>query len=178
MKALTLRDHGVKEADVLRAVKNYWALRGWRVYRMTAGGMTNPAGRYIPVGEDGVPDLCCYYYLDNEGKALVVWCEVKSPDDRRKCRCRPFSDKPCNVCRQEQWARVEEQRGGFVIKVDDLVWLDQFYTEQFGWLHGPDAPRRGQSVLAFDSSVGNPESGYDVPGRSVTRTSPGESGDV
>lgn len=148
LSGVTLRMHAIKEADVLKGTKHFLALRGWRVYRMTAGGMTNPAGRYVPVGEDGVPDLCCYYYLDTEGKALVLWVEVKSPGDRRKCRCRPFSDKPCNVCRQELWAKQEELRGGLVIKVDDLRWLEQWYGEQFGWLHGPDGPRKGQMSLA------------------------------
>lgn len=147
MKPLTLRDHGLKEADVLKQSKGFLVAHGWRVIRMDVGGYTRPMGGYQPFGEPGTPDLLCIYYLDNEGRALVLWVEVKSPGDRRKCRCRPFSDKPCNVCRQEQWAKAEEQRGGFVIKVDDLRWLEQFYNEQFGWLHGPDGPRRGQLSL-------------------------------
>jgi hypothetical protein len=148
MKTVTLRDHGLKEADVLRQVKRFWELHGWRVYRMDVGGYTRPMGGYQPFGEPGAPDLLCIYYLDSDAaKALLVWCEVKAPGDRRKCRCQPFSSKPCNTCRQEAWAKAEEQRGGFVIKVDDLVWLDQFYTEQFGWLHGPEGPRKGQLSL-------------------------------
>lgn len=149
LAAVTLRQHAIKEADVLKQVKTFFGLRGWRVYRMTAGGMTNPAGRYIPVGEDGVPDLECIYYIDGDrASALVLWVECKAPGDRRKCRCRPYTEKLCNVCAQERWAKTEEQRGGFVIKVDDLRWLEGWYAEQFGWLHGPDGPRKGQLALA------------------------------
>ena len=150
MKAVTLRQSAVSEAEVLRSVKHFWALRGWRVYRMDAGGYNTPQAGYRPFGEPGVPDLLCIYYLDSDAaKGLLVWCEVKAPGDRRKCRCRPFTDRLCQVCRQEQWAKLEEARGAFVIRVDDLKWLEQFYNEQFGWLHGPDGPRRGQTVLEF-----------------------------
>lgn len=144
--SVTLKQYAIKEADVLRSVKQFFNLRGWRVYRMTAGGMTNPAGRYIPVGEDGVPDILCLYYLPS-GRAFVLWCEVKSPHDRRKCRCRPLSDKLCNTCRQDQWQKLEEQRGGMVIRVSDLRELERWYGENYGHLHGPDGPRRGQMNL-------------------------------
>ena len=143
---LTLRAHAVKEADVLKAVKRFFVLKGWRVVRMDVGGYTTPQAGYRPHGEPGCPDLLVIYYLPDD-RALVLWVEVKSPGDRRKCRCRPFSDKPCNTCRQEQWAKTEELRGGMVIRVDDLRWLEEFYGEKYGWLHGPNAPRKGQMNL-------------------------------
>jgi len=149
--AVTLKDHAIKEADVLRQVKHFFSFRGWRVLRMDVGGYTRPVAGYQPFGEPGCPDLLCIFYLDAEGKALLLWVEVKSPGDRRKCRCRPFTDKPCQVCRQELWAKLEEQRGGLVIRVDDLRWLEQWYGEQFGWLHGPEGPRKGQQTLQLPS---------------------------
>jgi hypothetical protein len=143
---LTLRAHAVKEANVLKQVKEFFKLHGWRVYRMDVGAYNRGPAAGYSFGEPGCPDLLCIYYLPDD-RALILWVEVKSPGDRRKCRCRPFSDKPCNVCRQEQWAKTEELRGGMVIRVDDLRWLEEFYGEKYGWLHGPHGPRKGQTAL-------------------------------
>ena len=138
----------LRESEVTDQIVSFMRWRGWRAIRMRIGGMTTPQGRYVPFGEQGMPDWMFVYYLEPPA-ALVLWVEMKSPQDRRKCppwcRNRSFkSSKLCSPCGQAMWAAEEERRGALVIEVDNFEEFEAWYSEKFRWLHDPaTAPKRG-----------------------------------
>ena len=139
----------VLEKDVVAAVRRYLELRGWRPVRMQVMGAQNlSTGRYVPAGEPGMPDHQFLNYLGG-GKAFVLWIEFKSPNDKRRCTCRPFDKKLCGKCRQQQWRKREEERGALVWQISDLREFEQDYDRHFGWLHTGDGPKAGQTFMQF-----------------------------
>ena len=148
VRADLMKSPPLSEADVLKQVKDWVERRGWRWYRMDAGGYTTPQAGYRPHGEPGVPDLCCFYYLGG-GKSIVLWIEIKSPKDKGRCTCRPFNRKLCRSCGQKQWRKVEEARGALVWQVNDLRVFEESYGKTFGWLHGEHGPKPGQTLMQF-----------------------------
>jgi hypothetical protein len=64
----------LKEADVIRAVKQWLSLHKIRHFRMNSGKLKNPSGRPVSFGETGMADL---YALT---KGVAIWIECKRPD--------------------------------------------------------------------------------------------------
>lgn len=148
----------LSERDVTKQIKGFLEWKGWRPLRMATGGFTRPQGGYQPFGEQGQPDWLFVYYLQPP-EALVLWVEMKSPGDRRKCPtwCRNrnvLAKKLCSPCGQAQWRAEEERRGGTVVQTASFDEFSRFYHEQFAYLHGPNAPRKGTVLdLPFGGEV-------------------------
>lgn len=139
----------LSERDVTRQIRDFMKYRGWRPIRMQSATFSGPTGGVVAVGEQGMPDYQYLYYL-GDSEALVLWIELKSPDDKRTCRCRPDRARLCTVCAQKQWRERETERGGVVIQVSNLRTFEDWYAKSFGWLHGPEGPRRGvQTAIPF-----------------------------
>lgn len=138
------------EREVTKQIRDYLKYRGWRALRMQSASFSGPTGGVVSVGEPGIPDYLYLYYL-GDSEALVLWIELKSPNDRRTCRCRPDSKRLCTVCAQSAWKTKEQERGAVVLQVSDLREFEAWYSKNFGWLHGPDGPRRGSQMGIFTS---------------------------
>jgi hypothetical protein len=115
------------ERDVTKQVKDYLRLRGWRIFR-------HQVAMFAGAGERGMPDLSAVRYL-GDGKALVIWLELKAPSDRRKCRCQPGKRNPCTVCAQKKWHQEETARGALIRIVRDLDEFVGWYEQAYAWLH-------------------------------------------
>lgn len=134
------------EKHVSKQVVDFLRAHGWRAVRtqfaFAPGSFTT--------GEPGMPDWCFIRYMPvdfHPSRALVMWVEVKGPNDQRKCRCGPGERKPCKVCRQHQWQDRERARGAVVVVVSDLDWFIAEYEKAFGFLHR-DEPRAEQDRRA------------------------------
>lgn len=127
----------LSESDVTKQIKGYLEARGWRIKR---NQRTVVPGQF-QAGEPGEPDLLAIRYLEN-GVALVLWIELKSPTDKRKCRCAQRKRGLCTPCAQEDWRTREIQRGGIVWRVDNLQKFADRYSATFGWV---DAKENGRA---------------------------------
>jgi len=119
------------EKAVVRQIRDYMEYRGWRYFR--TGVVAGPG---YSIGEPGCADSQFIYYdTDKTERAtcLLIWCEFKSPDDKRKCNC--AIGKICKVCRQRQWQERERQRGAVVIQTDSFVEFATWYERHYGYLH-------------------------------------------
>ena len=134
----------LSESDITAQVKGFLEARNWRAIRMQRAVVPGA----FQSGEPGIPDFLFVRYLDN-GVALALWLEFKSPRDRRKCRCLEIrgTRKRCTVCDQHNWQQREKARGARVWRVDDLDRFSAQYEQAYGWLHKGDSAR-GQMELA------------------------------
>lgn len=121
----------ILERDVAKQVKDFLEQhRGWRAVRSQFAFVPGA----FQTGQPGMPDWLFLRYGDN-GTAHVLWIEVKGPNDKRRCQCRPGDRKVCKVCRQAAWAERERKLGARVWVVSDF---DQFavdYEREYGHLH-------------------------------------------
>ena len=136
------------EKDVSEQVKSFLEARGWRGVR-TQFAFTPGA---FSTGEPGMPDWCYVRYMpvkEVPARALVLWVEVKGPNDQRTCRCRAADKKKCKVCRQKAWHERERALGAALVVVDDIDWFEADYNKAFGFLHRdcPVAPAHRQEDL-------------------------------
>lgn len=139
------------EKDVAKQVRDFMAARGWRAVRTQFAATPG----MFSTGEPGMPDYCFIRYMPATAvpaRSLVVWCEVKSPNDKRGCRCRPGDKKPCKVCRQKRWHERERALGAVVIVVDDIEWFECDYNKAFGFLHR-DEPAAAQNARARQETL-------------------------
>lgn len=135
------------EKDVVKQVRDFLEVRGWRAFRTQ---FAYAPGAFA-TGEPGCPDYVFLRYMpvkEVPARALVLWVEVKGPNDQRTCRCRAGDKKPCKVCRQQHWHKRERALGAVVIVVDDIEWFAGDYDKAFGFLHR-DQPivRQGELPL-------------------------------
>ena len=122
------------EVDVTAQVKDFFALRGWRAIRHQRFVVPG-AGQS---GEPGQPDFCFIKYLQGKdgafnGVSLVLWVELKKPNAKTQCRCRPEKRSKCTACAQQDWAERETKRGGIVLRVSSVKDLEGWYVPRFGW---------------------------------------------
>jgi hypothetical protein len=107
---------------------------GWRAIRHQRTAVPGS----FSTGEPGIPDSQYVRYFDKPmGAALIVWIEVKGPNDKRKCRC-AGDGRVCGYCQQLRWHARERARGAVVWVVDDFDQLCVIYEKVFGWLHRGD----------------------------------------
>jgi len=132
----------ILERQVTKQIVDYMLHRGWRPVRL------HPivAPGTFSAGEPGQPDYLFLRYLDG-GACLALWVEFKSPNDKRRCNCRP-DGKRCPVCRQKAWHDRERQRGAAVWVVADLQAFLGEYERLYGWLHSGEAGRGQLDLLA------------------------------
>ena len=142
----------LSESDVVRQIRDFLQHRQWRMVRMQR---TVVPGQFQS-GEPGMADAVFLRYVPTAlpGSALILWCEFKSPNDRRKCRCAQIQGtrKQCGVCLQKRWRERERSRGALVWTVNDFIWFEQEYSRTFGWLHAPGTGV-GQLDLLASSGV-------------------------
>jgi hypothetical protein len=67
----------VKEADVLRAVDQWFALRRIPHWRVNSGGLKNNYGRLVRFGAKGMAD---FYAIGPAPEGKSIWIECKRPD--------------------------------------------------------------------------------------------------
>lgn len=133
----------LSESAVSAQVRSFMEAHGWRSIRMqrtVIPGMFQTA-------EPGCPDFLFLRYNES-GSAYALWCEIKSPTDRRSCRClqNRGTRKRCTVCDQKQWQEREKARGARLVVVDDFDWFADQYERAYGWLHKGETAR-GQMEL-------------------------------
>ena len=132
------------EKDVSKQVKDFLKARGWRPVRTQFA--FSPGS--FATGEPGMPDWLFLRY-EAPGRGLILWVEVKGPNDQRKCRCQPGDRKPCKVCRQRLWHERERGLGASVCVVEDIELFSAAYERSYGHLHcGEEA--KGQLAIACD----------------------------
>lgn len=131
------------ERQIQKQVKDYLRFRGWRPVRTH---FAYAPGTFSS-GEPGMPDYLFLRYLD-DGRALALWIEFKTPQDRRRCTCQPGESKPCPVCRQKAWHARERARGASVWVVYDLDAFVLEYESRYGWLHTGDEAMGQLDLLA------------------------------
>lgn len=122
MKAVSLH---LRERDVSQQVKDFLGFRGWRVFRNNVTRLQDKNGKWIAFGEPGMPDLLALHYrLDTKftGMAACLWVEVKQPGGKP----RPH---------QAEWHKTETAMGATVVVVDDFRVFEDWYWEEFGWVH-------------------------------------------
>ena len=133
------------EADIVAQVKGFLEARGWRPVRM----MRTIVPGAFQAGEPGIPDYEFIYYMA-EAKALVLWVEFKAPRRTARCRCLQIvgTRKRCTACDQRNWRERERKIGAAVWSgVDDLLWFQEQYAREFGWLHKGDRARGQMELL-------------------------------
>ena len=142
---------GLNERDVTGQISSFLQWKGWRELRNNVTRVKDSYGHVTAFGEIGMPDKLFIYYLKGDkaqGDGLILWVEFKNPNYKRNCPswCRSRSvtgKKQCSLCNQRDWKRREESRGAVVVTTDNYEEFKAWYQEKYGWLHGPDAPRRG-----------------------------------
>jgi hypothetical protein len=63
---------GVKEADVLNAVRHWLAARQIPFWRINSGGLPDKKGRYVRFGAAGMADIIA---ISPEGKFIAIECK-------------------------------------------------------------------------------------------------------
>jgi len=125
---------GLLEKDVVKQVKDFLELRGWRAVRTQFAATPG----MFSTGEPGMADYLFLRYMPAEAapaRCLAAWVEVKSPNDKRRCECRAGDKKVCKQCRQTRWQERERQRGAFVLVTSNIDRFADEYEKVFGWLH-------------------------------------------
>lgn len=125
------------EKVVVQQHLDFLHAHGWRTIRthpIAIPGMIN-------TGEPGMCDYEVIRYMPVPGapwRTITFWLEIKSPDDRRGCRCKRTEKGRvliCQVCRQKNWQAAERLRGAVVIVSNDLDRFAAWYEREFSWLH-------------------------------------------
>lgn len=144
-----LQQPNISESDISQRVKDFLQAKQWRVVRHQR---TVVPGSFQS-GEPGICDLQALYYLGSikPGLTITLWCELKSPRDKRVCNCswRAKAKKrgKCGVCLQADWQARERSRGAEVLVVNEFRSFEARYQAAFGWLHSGAV--RGQIELAL-----------------------------
>lgn len=127
------------EQKVTYAVRDFLVREGWRPIRHESGFVPG-AGNF---GEKGMPDWQFIRYLETPGPAVVLWVEMKAPNTKRRCNCRPaYKDEngkrvkahECRSCGQKRWQDKETGRGALVVVTDDPELFKRWYKSTFSWL--------------------------------------------
>src|SRR5450755_3556323 len=131
------------EKHVSRQVRDFLEARGWRIVRNNVTKFPGGSGRWVQVGEPGMPDYQAIKYLPHKsGAALVLWIELK-----RNRRGRMGED-------QVKWGDLETRRGAIVLRVDDIDDFMDLYEKQFGWVHTSGLSDAGhQTRLLFEETA-------------------------
>jgi len=130
------------ERDVTRQIRDFLRAHGWRPIRMQR---TVVPGQFQS-GEPGMADYQFVHYLAQirAALALVIWTEMKSPTDRRRCTChlRAIKGKKgkCTPCTQADWRRNEEAKGALFGPGYDFDVFQEWYWKHFAWLHDGRLP--------------------------------------
>ena len=140
----------LSESHVMRQVRDFMELRGWRPVRMQR---TIVPGQFSTC-EPGTADFLFLYYLDKGGVpagSLCLWVELKRPKARMRCRCleNRGTRKRCTACDQKAWRERERARGAMVwTDVADIQKFIGEYERTFGFLHSGDRSRGQLDLLA------------------------------
>lgn len=149
------------ERDVQDSIVGLMAARGW-VWHRTQFGFVPGA---FQTGSPGMPDGFFVRYMGTgavPARCLFLWCEFKSPSDRRGCECMKRQlaaaksgkrRRPglCPYCRQKAWQDAERSKGAMVIKVSSPEAFAGFYERAFGFLHRNEPPAEAKGQLPLIS---------------------------
>jgi len=109
------------ENDVERACIDLLRLRGYYVVRLQSGLFKTPDGRWIRIGEPGLPDYAC---LKDD-----FFLEVKRPGAR---------PSPAQIEKIFQLEAAYKIKVATVDRVEHLLrWLDEYEKERTGAFPGP-----------------------------------------
>lgn len=97
MKALAGRP-AVRETDIVRAIRAYLRLRGFRIYRRNTGGAYNASLQFVRFSEPGSADL----YGREIGTGRTIEVEVKRPGGRTNLK---------RQLQQQAWLDLARQDG-------------------------------------------------------------------
>lgn len=135
----------LSESHISRQIRDFLTQHGWRIVRMQR---TVVPGQF-QAGEPGIPDLLALRYMP-KGAGLILWLEIKRPEDRRSCRCAQNvgTRKRCSVCDQANWHKRERASGAAVWIVKNFEAFAETYQQRYGWLHSGDSAVGQLDLLA------------------------------
>lgn len=110
------------EAIVSRQVRQFLEIRHWRIIRNNVTKFPSAGGKWVQVGEPGMPDFQAIKYLDATGVCVSFWVEIKRPGGKRKQH-------------QIDWHEKESRLGAVVLTTDSIDEFADTYEQRFGWLH-------------------------------------------
>lgn len=122
MKILAVRRFPVREQDVLRAVKDFLEVRGFRIWRRNTGGayaLRMGGERFVRFSEPGAADLTGWQI--GTGRAIEV--EIKRPGSRTN---------PKRDAMQKAWLDRARRDGVIALRVASVLEADQ-QLEAFGF---------------------------------------------
>jgi hypothetical protein len=106
----------ISETEIVRAVKSYLELRGFRVQRRNVGGAYNASLQFVRFSEPGAADLTGWQI----GTGRHLECEVK----KMGARTNPKRDQ-----QQREWLSRAKGDGAITLRVSSVQEADEQLAE-------------------------------------------------